>query len=142
MEVMSLYNYASFTGFVRLMLRVGTKAQKGTKEMSNETPCGYYRGLVTGLICGAAAALLLASRKGGEASDELREEIEDGSRAIIDRAQAFGEGAARDLATAAEAVAIKARHLKERGKRLLAAAHHRADECCKEDGSEELPPAE
>ena len=43
---------------------------------------GYFRGLVTGVLVGAAAALLLTPKRGGE----LREGIAEGAHNLKDRA--------------------------------------------------------
>ena len=43
---------------------------------------GYFRGLVTGVLIGAAAALFLTPKRGGE----LREELAEGAHNLKDRA--------------------------------------------------------
>ena len=65
-----------------------------------EESSGYWRGLVTGVIVGAAAALLLTPKKG----DELRHELADGASKLKDKAGTLGE---------------KAGELKERGVEAL-----------------------
>jgi gas vesicle protein len=76
--------------------------------MSYGSEDGYFRGLVTGLLFGAAAALLLAPKRGGE----LRGEIASGTGRLKERAGELGIGAVESASHAAH-------ELKERGGEVL-----------------------
>ncbi|HEX8834051.1 MAG TPA: YtxH domain-containing protein, partial [Abditibacteriaceae bacterium] len=76
--------------------------------MSDEPGAGYFRGMITGLLFGAAAALLLAPKKGGE----LRGDLAEGAVKLKDKAGTLG-------GTVAETVSHTAHELKERGGELL-----------------------
>lgn len=79
---------------------------------------GYWRGLVTGVLLGAGAALLLAPRKG----EELREEIVQGATALKER----GESA---IETAAIATMVKVDDVRD-------AIAHRGDAAQSGDGAQ------
>ena len=72
---------------------------------------GYWWGLVTGILVGAGAALLLAPRPG----EELREEIVEGAGSLKERA---GEWKGEVGATLAD----KAHELKVRGEEAIGSA--------------------
>lgn len=86
--------------------------------MADETGAGYFRGLVTGLLFGAAAALLLAPKKG----DDLRQDLAEGAVKLKDRAGTIGGNAAESFEEAVDNIGDKARELKEHGTEALADA--------------------
>jgi gas vesicle protein len=53
---------------------------------------GYFRGVVTGLLFGAAAALLLTPGKSGE----VRQKLSEGAAALKDKASDLGAGLGTD----------------------------------------------
>jgi gas vesicle protein len=73
----------------------------------SEDSSGYWRGLITGVIIGAAAALLLAPTRG----DEIRHDLSAGASKVKDRA-----------ADLSGTVAETARDLKDRGQDLVSTA--------------------
>jgi gas vesicle protein len=73
--------------------------------MSNDS--GYFRGVVTGLLFGAAAALLLAPKPGSEADKQTN----DAAAALKDKAEDFSAS-----------VSEVAQSLKERGTDFLESA--------------------
>jgi gas vesicle protein len=84
---------------------------------------GYFRGLVTGIIVGAAAALFLTPRRGAESHEELAEGgVAEGG--LKERATEWSRGAAETLSQ-------KAHYLKERtegaAETLKIAAMYKAD---------------
>ena len=83
----------------------------------HEEDNGYFRGLVTGLLFGAAAALLLAPRSGGE----LRGGIAEGAGKVKDRAGEWGGGVAGTISEKAHGVVESAHHLAEN---VVEKAHH------------------
>lgn len=54
--------------------------------MAEESGSGYLRGAIAGLLLGAATALLLASKPGGQ----LRQDLADGASQLKDKASDLG----------------------------------------------------
>lgn len=79
--------------------------------MAEESGTGYLVGIVTGALLGAAAALLLAPKPGGE----LRQDLATAATRLKDKANDLG-------GTLGETVADRAREVKERGGDLVAGA--------------------
>ena len=82
----------------------------------NQKSCGYIRGLVTGVLIGAGAALLLAPKRGEELREELAQnaaEWKDKAAAgsLADRAQELKDRAAE----LSQSVAQKAQEYKAKG---------------------------
>jgi len=92
--------------------------------MSDETGAGYFRGLVTGLLFGAAAALLLAPKKG----DELRHDLAEGAVKLKAKAGTMGGSPAETLEGAVDNIGDSARGLKGQGSEALADARSAVEE--------------
>lgn len=69
----------------------------------SENEGGYWRGLVTGVLVGAGAALLLAPRKG----EELREEIAEGASTLKERAGGWSGEVAGTIADKAHELRVR-----------------------------------
>jgi len=82
---------------------------------------GYFRGIVTGLMLGAAAALLLTPKRG----TELRHDLAEGAGKLKDKAGDLGGNVA---GTVAGTVSESAHTLKERGEELVATVLHKSDD--------------
>ncbi|MDQ3815656.1 MAG: YtxH domain-containing protein [Armatimonadota bacterium] len=79
-----------------------------SEEMSTESGGGYLRGLVTGLLFGAAAALLLAPKRG----EDLRQDLAEKGTRIKAKASDLGgtvAGTARDIRSRTEEFASTVR---------------------------------
>lgn len=79
----------------------------------NQKSCGYIRGLVTGVLIGAGAALLLAPKRGEELRDELAQ------NASVWKEKATGSGST---------LAERAQELKERATELGQTVSQKAQE--------------
>ena len=78
---------------------------------------GYLRGLLTGVLVGAAAALLLAPKRG----EEMRQDLSEGAGRWREKAEDL-KGKAEDLSGR---VSETAHDLKERGQHLIDNARER-----------------
>jgi gas vesicle protein len=105
----------------------------------NQKSCGYIRGLVTGVLIGAGAALLLAPKRGEDLREELAQnaaEWKDKAAAgsLADRAQEF-----KDRATElSQAVAQKAQEYKAKGQDVTDNASNAADDLTEHDAEESV----
>lgn len=90
--------------------------------MAEDGGGGYLRGMVTGLLFGAAAALLMAPKRG----EELRGELADNAYKLKDKAGDMGT-----------TVAGTARDLKARGEELVSNVRSRGGDVA-EDMSDKL----
>jgi gas vesicle protein len=77
--------------------------------MSDDGGGGYLRGVITGLLFGAAAALLMAPKPGGA----LRQDLAEGASKLKDKAGSLG-------GSVADTVADSARELTNRGEDAVA----------------------
>ncbi len=76
-----------------------------------EESSGYVRGLITGVLVGAATALILAPKRG----DEIRQDLSEGASKVKERA-----------ADLTGTVAGTAREWKDRGQDLVSSARSKA----------------
>lgn len=93
------------------------------------TTGGYLRGLITGVLIGAGAALLLAPKRGEELREELAQNATDWKNAanngtLADRAQELKDRASE----LGQTVAQKAQELKHKGQDSLGKAQESAEE--------------
>jgi gas vesicle protein len=90
---------------------------KEYEEHEEHSGGGYFRGLVTGVLVGAAAALLMAPKRG----EEMRQELAEGAGRFREKADEL-KGRAEGLSTR---VSETAQELKERGQHLMDSAVER-----------------
>jgi len=101
------------------------------------TSGGYFRGLVTGVLIGAGAALLLAPKRGEELREELAQNAAEWKNAansgtLADRAQEL-----KDRATElGQTVAQKAQEIKQKGQDSLGKAQETAEDAAEEAAAE------
>jgi len=97
------------------------------------TSGGYFRGLVTGVLIGAGAALLLAPKRGEELREELAQNAAEWKNAanngtLADRAQEL-----KDRATElGQNVAQKAQEIKQKGQESLGKAQESAEDAAED----------
>ena len=80
----------------------------------SEESSGYWRGLFTGVVIGAATALILAPKRG----EEIRHDLSEGASKVKEKATDIS-------GTVAGTVAVTARDLKDRGQELVSNARAR-----------------
>ncbi|HEY0076295.1 MAG TPA: YtxH domain-containing protein [Abditibacteriaceae bacterium] len=91
--------------------------------MAEEQGGGYWRGVITGLLFGAAAALLLAPKRG----EEIRQEIAENASQLKDKAGDFGSNLTHT-------VSDKAQALKEQSAGVISQARHKGEELVADAG--------
>jgi gas vesicle protein len=92
--------------------------------MAEEQGGGYWRGVITGLLFGAAAALLLAPKRG----EEIRQEIAENASQFKDKAGDFGSNLTHT-------VSDKAQALKEQSAGVISQARHKGEELVADAGA-------
>jgi gas vesicle protein len=88
------------------------------EEHEEHSGGGYFRGLVTGVLLGAAAMLFLAPKRG----EEMRQELAEGAGRFREKADEL-KGRAEGLGSR---VSETAQDLKERGQHLVESAKERS----------------